>query len=353
MRRHWILAAVALTLASTAWADPPTAQDAAPTPPLEKVVDGSVLVPAPGGDLEVDGAPFPLHSAEPAPPPPGSCFLIYGGGYLLTPTFQTDPAFVRTSANAVQQVDFSHHMSYAPMAGLGFTGKSNWGLRTRWFSFSQTGTEGAVSAPGETLNAASPLAAGSAPQAGAILANSNLRLNSWDLEGTYLVRYSQWTLLLGSGVRYVHISDDYSSLLSAVNGTKTYAGTGHNFTGFGPTISADGRIPFGEGRLALYGNTHFSLLFGDSHESYFAQNVAGVTTSAQSEMRVLPIGEIEVGLEYSHALHRARFFAQAGFVGQAWWGAGNASNVDPLAGTTASGSNFGLYGIAFRAGLNF
>src|SRR5439155_12669390 len=128
MRRHWTLAALALALLTSSVPAEPPADDAPPAgPPVEKVIDGSVLLPADGVDPEVDGTPFPLHSPDPTPPPPKCSFYLYGGGYLLQPTFQTDPAFVRTRANLIQQTDFTRSMNFAPLAGLGFTTKDCWG----------------------------------------------------------------------------------------------------------------------------------------------------------------------------------------------------------------------------------
>src|SRR5205823_1265144 len=102
-------------------------------------------------------------------------------------------------------------------------------------------------------------------------AMSELKLNSVDMEGTYLLRYARWSLLLGTGVRYVHISQDYFALVNGFNGSRLSASSGHNFNGVGPTFSADGRLPFREGSFALYGNLRFSALFGEDRESYAAQ----------------------------------------------------------------------------------
>jgi hypothetical protein len=352
MRRHWLALILALSLhAAPARAAEP-GEEAAPAA-VERIVDGSVLLPATGFHPEADALPFPLHSPDPTPPSPPGSVLLYGGGFLLAPSFQTDPAFVRTSAGTTRQVDFTRNMDYAPLAGLGFTTCSNWGMRARWFDFDESASIAAVSAAGETLAPVSPAPLGIVPQAGSLAARTDLDLTSVDVEGTYLVRGGQWSLLMGAGVRYVHISQDYAARLIAANGT-TLAGSGHNFNGAGPTFSADGRLPLRTGRFALYSNLRFSALFGDDRETYYAQAPTGVITNrAQSSMDVLPIGELEVGAEYSWFARHCRFFVQAGFMGQVWWGAGNSSNIDPIAGTTAAGSNFGLYGLALRGGFEF
>ena len=47
--------------------------------------------------------------------------------------------------------------------------------------------------------------------------------------------------------------------------------------------------------------------------------------------RVLPMAELETGLEYERNVGRAKVFVQAGFAGQAWWSGGNASNINAAA----------------------
>jgi hypothetical protein len=46
-------------------------------------------------------------------------------------------------------------------------------------------------------------------------------------------------------------------------------------------------------------------------------------------------------------------FVQAGFVGQIWWGGGNASNLDALGTSSAAHSDFGFVGLALRAGVRY
>jgi hypothetical protein len=81
--------------------------------------------------------------------------------------------------------------------------------------------------------------------------------------------------------------------------------------------------------------------------------VDGTETSQAS---VLPVGELEIGAEYGRDLGRAYLVVQLGFVGQVWWGAGNAANSTVLNGSSFradNASNLGLVGLAFRLGLSF
>ncbi len=354
MRRCWIPMTLALALgalAVPAWADDPPAAPAAPVP---AVVDGSVLLPA--TDV-IDPEPFPLRCPDPTPPAGHGYMIYYGGAYLLQPTFQTDAAFLRTGAGgAAQQVDFTRHINYAPAGGLAIGTGRGWGLRGAWFNFSESGNADAVAAPGETLTPSTPLSLTGIGKTARIDTDSNMRVTAWDAEGTYVCYSSSlWSLLLGSGVRVAHVSQDYVAYLTDAKSAITTVGAGHNFNGAGPTFSTDGRYTcVRNSNLALYSKLRFSLLFGMAKEDYFTDTPAGkVNNQYRSENQTLPIGELEVGAEYSRPLGNARVFVQSGFVGQIWWGGGNSSNFDPLANSSAAGTNFGFIGVALRAGLAF
>jgi hypothetical protein len=313
-------------------------------------VPGSVLEPA----VEMDTEPFPTRWPDAPPRQPCGYVIFWGGTYLMEPVFQTNAAFVRTGGGATRQTDFTNHLNFAPQAGIGFCTPSGWGFRMRWFNYFESGNFDGVAGPGETLSAATPLTLGAFNQAKAIQTSSNMRLDSWEWEGTCSVNQGAWSLLLGTGLRYAHISQDYAAFLTNTTGSLTAITAGHNFNGVGPTFSSDGRLPVGGGNLALYGKLRFSLLFGESREDYTGVPPgAPITNLSRSQTQVLPVGEMEVGAEYSKAWGPARLLVQAGFVGQIWWNGGNASNVDPLAASTASGTNFGFVGLALRAGLAY
>jgi hypothetical protein len=129
--------------------------------------------------------------------------------------------------------------------------------------------------------------------------------------------------------------------------------SGHNFNGAGPTLAVEGRRAIGNSGFALYGNGRAALLFGTARqEVHFAHPTAGAFDNAARQADVLPIGEIELGVEYGRDVGRLRAFAQAGCHGQFWWGAGNASNTAVLGGPDNS-SSVGLVGGAFRVGVTF
>ena len=99
-------------------------------------------------------------------------------------------------------------------------------------------------------------------------AASKLRFNVLDVEATELLEYSSWHFLLTGGLRYAHISQDYSAVLA--NGAGAPLATlasGHNFNGAGPTVSLTGKRPIGLTNLYVFGSARGSVLFGNAKQS--------------------------------------------------------------------------------------
>jgi hypothetical protein len=374
MRINWHSAVLAVVLACTGLVradDPPAAAPAPPAAPAAPVAPAAPAQPeaveaAP--DAGVPGLPEanePLFTVVPRvlqnDPDAGPIakplqITLAAGIYLFQPTFQSDPALIVSSPGApsTRQIDFSRHMISAPAVWLGLTTDRGWGVRTRWYTLDQNSSVIAASAPGELLSVASPLKAVQTPVFGSALASGELHIDSWDLEGTCNFERCKWCLLLGGGMRYVHLDQTYGASVVSLAGAQTLATAQHNLNGFGPTFSLQGYRPLGASCFALYGIGHTSVVFGSASDS-FTGIAPGATAQSISrhEVSVLPIGELEIGLEASHCWRHCRLFFQTGFVGQVWWGGGSASGFDAVNNAAASNSNFGFIGLALRAGVAF
>jgi len=198
---------------------------------------------------------------------------------------------------------------------------------------------------------------------GPIVASSELRLDVWDFEVTQdLDLGPRWDLLVGGGVRYAHISQNYRADLAGSfpglpAGTATVA-SGHNFNGAGPSFVIEGRRNLGDGGLALYVNTRGAILFGSGQQRAFSRSTGGLALfvgSADAEAHqsdVIPYGEIEVGVEVGRDMGNTRLVVQAGAAGMIWYGVGNAANNNRALSPDDS-SNLGFFGLALRAGLTF
>lgn len=327
---------------TAAWADPPTEPIA---PPTDGPTNNAVLLPPPS-DVPVK---VPNHTRDRK-----GEWTAYGGILLVQPTFETNPAFVvtRGGGNISQQFDFSQNLEVAPNLWLGYVSERGWGLRGRWFQFDHDSTASYAAAPGETISGISGFPQGNVPVTGAILATSQLGINVLDFQATYSNDGPKWSYLLGIGVRYTHLGQDYRATLGN-DITRIDLSSSHNLNAAGPSFSLEGKRRIGESGFAVYGQLHGAILFGSAHEDYSATNNGNYQEFTRSQRDVLPVGEIELGLEYGQNVGRARLLLQTGFTGQVWWGGGNASNLDPIGPSSAASSNFGLVGLAIRAGVRY
>jgi hypothetical protein len=166
---------------------------------------------------------------------------------------------------------------------------------------------------------------------------------------------------MSGGVRYVDLDQSYNYLSTDPNTRTERVVAQRSFSGAGPTVALEGYRPCGCSGFALYANARASILFGESNESATQIRIDhqggldDLDTGRVSRDDVLPIGELEVGVEYGNCIGRCRFFGQVGFVGQVWWGAGNSANVDSAlaGGGNDNHSNLGFLGVALRAGISF
>lgn len=308
--------------------------------------DRAVLLPPQVFDVPVKG---PNHTRERY-----GEFSISGGVYLLQPVFNTNPAFtvVSTARANTRQVEFSHRLQAGPDVWLAYTPERGWGMRGRWFQFDHDSAASYAVRPGETIRGITSFAAGAAPVTGAVLADSNLAVNMFDAQFTRSFGTDRWTHLFGIGVRYTHMSQDYRANLTSP-ATQITLTSGHNFNGWGPSLSWETKRRFGDTGLAIYAQTHFAAVFGQGNESSLALNNNRRSEDDRGYTDVLPVGELEAGLEYQRDLGTAKIFVQTGFAGQIWWGGGNASNLESASFNSARDSNFGFVGLVVRAGVRY
>ena len=123
----------------------------------------------------------------------------------------------------------------------------------------------------------------------------------------------------------------------------------HQTEGFGPTISLRTQRPFGN-QFALFGMARGSLLFGDGSMSLIAvedEDLANQLMTNMSSIRddILPIGEVQVGLQWTPANCGAYFpYMHLALEGQLWQGVGNSSSED---------GNLGFFGFNFAMGFDW
>lgn len=325
------------------------------------------------------------------PPVSSSLGHLTGGAgfYFLKPYFDNNQAYTVKStlasmapgmdATAVSSVqrDFCLDPAFAPLIWVGYATESGLGIRARWWHLEQGSQLAAVNADpaGETtitsaaprgLSITSPghLLKAFGAGADAMVFDSNLRLDSWDLEATQDWQAGCWSLLVSGGIRYVHLAQNYnayrfnSGTAGAVVFAEDFAAlqSGHNLSAFGPTLSLELRRPLGKSGFSFYADGRGALLFGCQTQQanrlavQAGTNAMGpfetsnFTNSDGSRDALLPILELEVGAEYGRDYGAWRPFLRTGLVGQTWFGAGNPAGP---------GSNLGFYGLTVSAGVQF
>jgi hypothetical protein len=335
----------------------------------------SLTATAAPADILAGSTPFLSSGLTPVPPEPGcpvesscptccgACGQIIGGVglYLVQPYFQNNLAYgvvvtpPRIGASGMADlVDIRQHMDATPLIWLGYLTEDGWGGRARYW-YLREGTSQSLQDVSGIVESAAPLGLSVGFGNDSMTVTSKLEMQLLDLEGLADLRAGSWDFLFSTGLRLLRIDQTYDAygmvaLLS-----------GHSFDGVGPTLCLETRRSIGSSGLAVYGSVRGSLVFGsaDQEVNIPVQN----TTTADHRDRGMPIGEIELGLEYDRQVGRVRLFGQIAFVAQDWVGAGSSSRsstniVPPPSGAFATSgvsvdSDIDLLGVCFRVGINY
>jgi len=305
--------------------------------------------------------------------------------YWIQPYFSNNPSYAVISAPAglnataptstVSHLDVSHNMDVSPEIWLGYIGDNGFGFRARWWYYRQDTSQSigfnasplSGDDPTSAVFSASPLGVSLVADNGAgplsFNATTKLQLQVWDVEALQDIQVGGFDLLFSGGLRFAHINQEYDAFAIEPGATmpRSSVTSSNSFDGLGPVIDLEARRAIGNTGIALYGCARGALLFGSAHQTAFGTNVidGGNVNASDSHDRVMPVGELELGLEYSQRIGNARIFGQMALVGQDWLGAGNASRSNtfnfagvPDGGTTTD-SDLGFFGLAFRLGVNY
>jgi hypothetical protein len=368
----------------------PFARAADPAPAAESPAALPAAVsPIPGG-LDGSSACRQPDCQACCEPDDGRFGLVGGAGiYWMQPYFTNNPAFTVTQVTSTgpsgtpravtSRANLGNHMEVAPMLWLGYVSDSGLGGRVRWWHFRHGTDQGVAVGPGAPgtltfISSAAPMGftafADNNGQTAALAVTSKLELQVWDAEATTSVQSGKWDLLLAGGVRYAHIAQNYNAFVSGDSGgtagpiTATVL-SGHSFDGIGPVVALEARRALCDCGLSLYGSARGAILFGSARQTAFDAFVSGdgsfIDDATERRNPVVPVGELELGLEYGRCIGSSRVFSQVALVGQQWWGIGSASRavntnsfgVPNPGGGSIVDSDLGLLGLAFRTGVSF
>jgi major outer membrane protein len=310
---------------------------------------------------------------------------IMGGGsvYILRPYINNNTAFVTTTgigtATPVQsEEDFNWNFHVAPAAWLGWSSQCGFGFRARYFQFDNdsedvsgsltaveartttitppTGLSPLVGVPPRGLQSPGVFLSGGLGQ-DQLTAGSDLEIRTVDGEATYAHECCHFGLLVSIGGRYLHMHQNYHAALVNIPfpgfSEISSLNANHNFEGGGPTSSLTARWQIGHSGLAVFGTARGSLLIGTSRQTaVFTENIADPVNGNQlnqasnqaNDNVVIPVGELEGGLEYSRPLGRTRLFVRGAAVNQTYFDAGSSSSKD---------GNLSLFGAQVSVGFNY
>jgi hypothetical protein len=297
--------------------------------------------------------------------------------------------------------DLEYDFTTSPNLWFGFVCDCGIGLQGRFFRFDQSsrplgqslssaeasGTGQFLPPPGTTttVSIAAPTSitsllpgggfAGSAPSAvsaadtsgqggDGLDFTSRLKIELLDLDVTYDAQIGHLGLQIACGGRYVHMTQDFKETLLGTGvppgGTLSATETqllqfGHNFSGGGPTLGLRAHWQLGESSLAIVGSARGALLVGKTRETAsFIDEVVdpnGILTPStlssvfnREKDQLLPIAEVEVGLEYAPHCCSCRPFFRVAAINQTYFDAGSASSLD---------GNLGLFGVDFSLGVEY
>lgn len=178
--------------------------------------------------------------------------------------------------------------------------------------------------------------------------NSNLHMETLDLEVTQTEQLFNWNFDLSMGVRW---GQDRNALYVGIPGGPIAIAT-QDFQGAGGTIALGAWRPVGCRGVSLFLNNRASLLYGQNGYGLGAAippigNFPGLAVSgfAKSEQEVVAVYEMQVGAEWSRQMDNGnRLYARAALECQVW------DIPSPALGLLDDTT--GLVGVALAVGFN-
>jgi hypothetical protein len=286
------------------------------------------------------------------------------GIYVIKPHWTTNPAFATTitsgGVSVDSQTDFPYSYYATPLVWFGYVGENGLGVRTRFWLFDQSSTTTLTSDGSATFISAAPLNyLNSSSTAGDVLTfASGLDVDVIDFELTQTFQAGAFIGQLSAGGRYTRIEQTYYHLEAPLTALDDIVDSSHSFDGFGPSVGAEVRRSILDSGISLYANGRGAILFGKS--SQLATNINNnVVTNfgSYANWDMVPTLETELGILWQQETDRGRLFLDAGVVGIAFFGAGNAANNQILLNSTDDqadkNATLGFFGFKFAAGITY
>ncbi len=169
-------------------------------------------------------------------------------------------------------VPFEHNYELTPRVWLGLRTGDGLGARASYWNYNHASDGLELTSNGQQIPSAIATSVIFPASVVATFPGDQLSITSRfkstlvDLEGTYDARLARLDMTLGGGIRYAH-TDQRSDALVTPGPVPGAAAAALNwmreFEGFGPLITANGRLPFGSRGLYATGGVNVSFLFGE------------------------------------------------------------------------------------------
>jgi hypothetical protein len=333
---------------------------------------------------------FGLWADEPDPRSQSFLHFFADGGFLMVHSYiANNLAFMENgpALKTIPKSNFNYDVNFAPRITLGGMTNNGYGIRGTWWQLddaTETPVFPSTDAKLKTTVASIPVSGlpgfatpGPVAQKTKIFNDqvefdNHLHLTVADLEGFKEFSGERWSLLLGTGARYLYLSQDYTGFRSnkgklkagktTLNllGDTDYLTTGRAFTGAGLTDFIEIRRRIVPG-FSLYASARGSLLFCDTGTDSFQQTTEDLKTTppkgkatvtsfvtnvsaVTAGHKVLDTGDFESGMDISMLWGRSLLFLRAGVTDQTLFGTGSA---------TSSHGNISFFGLRFSAGINY
>jgi len=265
---------------------------------------------------------------------------------VLSTHFEDNRAFTvmesdGVSFEAFSDTEFDYKLELSPRVWVGFEFYSGLGLRAGYWHYDQAPAIVSASPPANGFGRVShpvfgDVDIGSTVPTDTFTAATDLDAFVIDFEATKSIAFGSWTMQVSGGLRYASIEQSYLAGLESGAGVARGAiNFSHRLQGAGPTVSLAAFRPITPG-TTLFALARGSLLYGEGKSHLAAGEDLDLanplfTTKVTERDDVLPIGEIQVGVQWSG--YRMPYggwtpFLRLAAESQLWSGAGSASGED-------------------------
>lgn len=301
-----------------------------------------------------------------------------------------DPVTGQSELLSTSLTNFSQNYKWSGRAEIGVKDASGFGLRARFFWINDSSSIKFTDAVGDqtVISDADPLggtaynttsglvfnsanalginmtSVGTASAPSDVTFSRRLKLRAYDFDVTSDCRRGCLETTWFAGIRYMTIDQNYDATETVLSPDliehPNVIPIAQNFTSqhslqaWGPTVGVEGRYPILDS-LKGFAGARFGILYAEGPTSASlvltprADAAFQVANTAVVGNRCLglPIGELELGAEYSRVLgcDGPELFIRGSVLGLAYWGAGNAARVN----SSNEPANEDLYFFGFSA----